>query len=87
MNYRFVGDIKSLHGLIAVCIQYVKRCFNQEHAYCVTQGDFVVPDIPKSMAWCENSICVGFKRDYYLIRVGQNPRRVTELKENQNNVP
>jgi hypothetical protein len=28
-----------------------------------------VPDVPKSMAWCENSICVGFKRDYYLIRV------------------
>lgn len=21
------------------------------------------------MAWCDNSICVGFKRDYYLIRV------------------
>lgn len=33
------------------------------------QGDFNVPDVPKSMAWCENSICVGFKRDYYLIRV------------------
>uniref|UniRef100_A0A672FSC4 CNH domain-containing protein n=1 Tax=Salarias fasciatus TaxID=181472 RepID=A0A672FSC4_SALFA len=33
------------------------------------QGDFAAPDIPKSMAWCENSICVGFKRDYYLIRV------------------
>uniref|UniRef100_A0A8C2IA68 VPS39 subunit of HOPS complex n=1 Tax=Cyprinus carpio TaxID=7962 RepID=A0A8C2IA68_CYPCA len=25
--------------------------------------------VPKSMAWCENSICVGFKRDYYLIRM------------------
>lgn len=35
----------------------------------VRQGDFGAPDIPKSMAWCENSICVGFKRDYYLIRV------------------
>ncbi|XP_066525938.1 vam6/Vps39-like protein [Hoplias malabaricus] len=33
------------------------------------QGDFAVPDIPKSMAWCKNSICVGFKRDYYLIRI------------------
>uniref|UniRef100_A0A671PIN7 Vam6/Vps39-like protein n=1 Tax=Sinocyclocheilus anshuiensis TaxID=1608454 RepID=A0A671PIN7_9TELE len=33
------------------------------------QGDFAAPDIPKSMAWCENSICVGFKRDYYLIRM------------------
>lgn len=35
----------------------------------VCQGDLAAPDIPKSMAWCENSICVGFKRDYYLIRV------------------
>uniref|UniRef100_A0A671NA36 Vam6/Vps39-like protein n=1 Tax=Sinocyclocheilus anshuiensis TaxID=1608454 RepID=A0A671NA36_9TELE len=33
------------------------------------QGDVTAPDIPKSMAWCENSICVGFKRDYYLIRM------------------
>ncbi|RXN24393.1 vam6 Vps39 [Labeo rohita] len=33
------------------------------------QGDVAAPDIPKSMAWCENSICVGFKRDYYLIRM------------------
>lgn len=33
------------------------------------QGDFAAPDIPKSMAWCEGSICVGFKRDYYLIRM------------------
>ncbi|XP_010225351.1 PREDICTED: vam6/Vps39-like protein, partial [Tinamus guttatus] len=32
-------------------------------------GDLSVPDVPKSMAWCESSICVGFKRDYYLIRV------------------
>ncbi|XP_016892880.1 vam6/Vps39-like protein isoform X2 [Cynoglossus semilaevis] len=33
------------------------------------QGDFGAPDIPKSMAWCGNSICVGFKRDYYLFRM------------------
>lgn len=38
-------------------------------SFFVCQGDFGAPDIPKSMAWCENSICVGFKRDYYLIRV------------------
>ncbi|TRZ04357.1 hypothetical protein DNTS_015169 [Danionella cerebrum] len=33
------------------------------------QGDVSAPDLAKSMAWCENSICVGFKRDYYLIRM------------------
>lgn len=42
----------------------ILTCFSS-----IPQGDFSVPDVPRSMAWCENSICVGFKRDYYLIRV------------------
>ncbi|KAG9466579.1 hypothetical protein GDO78_016380, partial [Eleutherodactylus coqui] len=41
----------------------------KDRSFHELQGDFSVPDVPKSMAWCENSICVGFKRDYYLIRV------------------
>ncbi|XP_072024948.1 vam6/Vps39-like protein [Amphiura filiformis] len=28
-----------------------------------------VPDVPKAMAWCGNSLCVGFKRDYFLIKI------------------
>ncbi|KAM4664640.1 vam6/Vps39-like protein isoform 2-T2 [Discoglossus pictus] len=43
--------------------------FWKDRAFHELQGDFSVPDVPKSMAWCQNSICVGFKRDYYLIRV------------------
>lgn len=46
---------------------------------CFPQGDFSVPDVPKSMAWCENSICVGFKRDYYLIRVRMGFRIKKEI--------
>lgn len=46
----------------------------------VCQGDFGAPDIPKSMAWCENSICVGFKRDYYLIRVRATGKEVFVLQ-------
>ncbi|XP_056111844.1 vam6/Vps39-like protein isoform X1 [Rhinichthys klamathensis goyatoka] len=41
----------------------------KDREFLELQGDFAAPDIPKSMAWCENSICVGFKRDYYLIRM------------------
>ena len=26
-------------------------------------------DVPKTISWCQNSICVGFKRDYYLVEV------------------
>ncbi|CAB1330441.1 unnamed protein product, partial [Coregonus sp. 'balchen'] len=42
---------------------------NKNFSKKIQQGDFAAPDIPKSMAWCQNSICVGFKRDYYLIRM------------------
>ncbi|ESP01601.1 hypothetical protein LOTGIDRAFT_200189, partial [Lottia gigantea] len=33
-------------------------------------------DAPRAMAWCEDSICVGFKRDYFLINV-----KTGDLKE------
>ena len=33
------------------------------------QSDLSVPDVPKTIAWCQDSLCVGFKRDYYLIKV------------------
>lgn len=33
------------------------------------QPDLMTPDFPKALAWCGNSLCVGFKREYYLIKV------------------
>jgi len=33
------------------------------------QPDLSTPDVPKTIAWCEDSLCVGFKRDYFLIKV------------------
>lgn len=56
---------------VTLCVAKLDFCFSLVTAIltCFSQGDFSVPDVPKSMAWCENSICVGFKRDYYLIRV------------------
>uniref|UniRef100_A0A2K6FEM7 CNH domain-containing protein n=1 Tax=Propithecus coquereli TaxID=379532 RepID=A0A2K6FEM7_PROCO len=55
-----------------MCVAVKKKLqlyFWKDREFHELQGDFSVPDVPKSMAWCENSICVGFKRDYYLIRV------------------
>ena len=28
-----------------------------------------MPDLPKSIAWCDDTLCVGFRRDYYMIKV------------------
>ncbi|CAI5763932.1 Vps39 isoform X2 [Podarcis lilfordi] len=55
-----------------MCVAVKKKLqlyYWKDREFYELQGDFSVPDVPKSMAWCEDSICVGFKRDYYLIRV------------------
>uniref|UniRef100_UPI00398E877B vam6/Vps39-like protein isoform X2 n=1 Tax=Pristiophorus japonicus TaxID=55135 RepID=UPI00398E877B len=58
--------------ILNMCVAVKKKLqlyYWQDREFHETQADFSVPDVPKSMAWCENSICVGFKRDYYLIRL------------------
>ena len=32
-------------------------------------ADLKVPDLPKAIAWCSHSLCVGFRSDYSLIKV------------------
>ncbi|GCC35802.1 hypothetical protein chiPu_0014290 [Chiloscyllium punctatum] len=57
--------------ILNMCVAVKKKLqlyYWRDREFHETQADFSVPDVPKSMAWCENSICVGFKRDYYLIR-------------------
>ncbi|NWH53123.1 VPS39 protein, partial [Fregata magnificens] len=68
--------------VLRMCVAVRKKLqlyFWKDRDFHELQGDFSVPDVPKSMAWCENSICVGFKRDYYLIRVRLGHFKLTLL--------
>ncbi|XP_043929951.1 vam6/Vps39-like protein isoform X1 [Protopterus annectens] len=71
----FACDLKysgTGEDVLRMCVAVKKRLqlyYWKDRDFHELQGDLSVPDVPKSMAWCENSICVGFKRDYYLIRV------------------
>lgn len=33
------------------------------------QPDLLIPDVTRAIAWCNNSLCIGFKREYFLIKV------------------
>nr|XP_046269052.1 vam6/Vps39-like protein isoform X2 [Scatophagus argus] len=57
---------------LRMCVAVKKKLqlyYWKDREFHELQGDLGAPDIPKSIAWCENSICVGFKRDYYLFRI------------------
>uniref|UniRef100_A0A8C7CTN4 VPS39 subunit of HOPS complex n=1 Tax=Oncorhynchus kisutch TaxID=8019 RepID=A0A8C7CTN4_ONCKI len=63
---------RSGEAQLRMCVAVKKKLqlyYWKDREFYELQGDFAAPDIPKSMAWCQNSICVGFKRDYYLIRM------------------
>lgn len=32
-------------------------------------GDLCVPDVPKALAWCGDAVCVGFKQEYFHIKL------------------
>ncbi|XP_005158975.1 vam6/Vps39-like protein isoform X2 [Danio rerio] len=70
----FACDLQSESGeaKLRMCVAVKRKIqlyYWKDREFHELQGDVTAPDIPKSMAWCENSICVGFKRDYYLIRM------------------
>ncbi|XP_067312282.1 vam6/Vps39-like protein isoform X2 [Pseudorasbora parva] len=70
----FACDLQSVSGeaTLRMCVAVKRKIqlyYWKDREFHELQGDVAAPDIPKSMAWCENSICVGFKRDYYLIRM------------------
>ncbi|XP_056333170.1 vam6/Vps39-like protein [Danio aesculapii] len=57
---------------LRMCVAVKKKIqlyYWKDREFHELQGDVTASDFPKSMAWCENSICVGSKRDYYLIRM------------------
>ena len=36
------------------------------------QADVSICEAPKCLAWCRDTICLGFKRDYMLVKLKEN---------------
>ena len=35
----------------------------------IFQSDVQLPETPKSLAWCKDSVCVALKREYLLVQL------------------
>lgn len=57
---------------LRMCVSVRKRLmlYHWKHGQFEEMGeDLGVPDVAKTVAWSGDSLCVGFKRDYYLIKI------------------
>ncbi|XP_070577538.1 vam6/Vps39-like protein [Ptychodera flava] len=70
----FAIDLQKQRSLytLRMCVAVKRKLqlfYWQNRDFHETQADLGVPDVPKAMSWCGDSLCVGFKRDYFLIKL------------------
>ncbi|XP_077997895.1 vam6/Vps39-like protein [Glandiceps talaboti] len=75
----FAVDVKKEKSMSGGCSYELRMCvavkrklqlyFWKNRDFHESQADLGVPDVPKAMSWCGSSLCVGFKRDYFLIKM------------------
>jgi len=68
---------KTLTGETAVAVRMVAAVrrklqfyYWKNRKFHELREDISVPDIPKSIAWCKESVCVGFRGEYSLLKLG-----------------
>jgi len=57
------GDIALM---VRMCVAVKRRLqfyFWKNDGFVELSPEFSVPDVPRTIAWCQESICIGFKGD------------------------
>lgn len=82
----FSADLESQLSSTGAAAHALKLCvvvrrslqfyFWKNGEFCQLHADVVLPEAPKSLAWCRDSICVGLKREFLLVKLNdENPVR------------
>nr|XP_018917958.1 PREDICTED: vam6/Vps39-like protein [Bemisia tabaci] len=82
-------EFTSMTGKTAI---YVRMCvavkrkllfyYWKKGEFLELREDIVLPDVPRALAWCADSICVGFKNDYVLYQLHHEPEAGSEENTN-----
>ncbi|KAJ8045113.1 Vam6/Vps39-like protein [Holothuria leucospilota] len=70
------SGLVTYHLKLCVAVKRKIQLFDWRSRSFTEITELGVADVPRSLAWCGHSICVGFKRDYFLINITTG-----ELKE------
>lgn len=63
------GETTKLVYLAVAVKRKLQLYYLKNQAFFQLMDDINLTDIPKSMVWCEKSICVGYRGEYALIEV------------------
>ncbi|XP_064600177.1 vam6/Vps39-like protein [Liolophura sinensis] len=63
------GEVQPTLRLCVAVRRKLQMFYWKNRDFLELQSDLSLPDTPKCMAWCKDSICVSIKREYCLIKV------------------
>ncbi|KAL5008472.1 hypothetical protein ScPMuIL_014053 [Solemya velum] len=63
------GDVQCTLRMSVAAKRKIQLFYWKNRNFLELKNDLSLYDIPRSMAWCKGSLCVGFKRDYFIIKV------------------
>jgi hypothetical protein len=58
--------------LVRMCVAVKRKLqlfYWKNNGFLDLHEDLIVADVPRALIWCQETICVGFKGDYYLMQV------------------
>jgi hypothetical protein len=71
-----ISRLKSLTGETVITVRLVvavrrklQLYYWKNRKFLDLQPDISLPDVPKSIAWCKDGICVGYRSEYGLVRL------------------
>lgn len=63
------GDVSVILRIAVAVKRKIQLFYWKNNEFLPFSEEINVNDIPKSMVWCQESICVGFRNEYALLDV------------------
>lgn len=73
------GDVNVIVRMAVAVKRKIQLYYWKVNEFKPFSKEIIVNDIPKSMVWCKESICVGFRNEYTLFDVNQYVNQAIHL--------
>ncbi|XP_069116960.1 vam6/Vps39-like protein isoform X1 [Argopecten irradians] len=65
------GEVACTLRLSVAIKRKIQTYYWKNRDFMDLQPDFNMYDVPRDMVWCKDTICVGFKRDYFIVKINK----------------
>ncbi|XP_076345716.1 vam6/Vps39-like protein [Tachypleus tridentatus] len=77
------GEVQTMVRICVAVKRKLQLYYWKNRDFHELRGDLCVPDTPKAMVWCQESLCLGFKSEYTLLKISGDQHEIFPTGRNQ----